>query len=317
MQKRYNQDSPNRYFANGINGLPNVILKTFSILPSVSGKEFWNLTVGKDGDLNLGSFGEWTITALDTFSATVKMWGAGGARGYNNTQSITSTSNQGNAGSGGYATATISFVRGQKYIIRVGQGGARTTTTDTGATYLAGGVGNSFGGTQGGGYTALFYDSVSQANILLLAGGGGGGGDSSGTGQGGAGGGATGGSSSGTSGQPATGGTQLAGGAASTFNGATAGTILQGGQAQTTANTQASLGGGGGGYFGGGGGNIYGGGGGSGRIGLYGAVTSATLTAGSGNTPGNSADADRGGAGQGGNATIGNTGTDGRLLIRL
>jgi hypothetical protein len=316
MQKRYNQEAPDTYISNGINGLPNVIAKTFSVTPAISGKDYWNLTVGKDGDLNLGTFGEWTITALDTFSATVKMWGAGGARGYDHTQSITSTAKQGNAGSAGYSTATITFRRGQKYILQVGQGGARTTTVTDGATYLKGGVGVAFGGTEGGGYTGIFYDSVSQGNVMLIAGGGGSGGNTDFTGTGGAGGGITAGDAGNTS-QGGFGGTLLAGGAATSGNGPTAGSALRGGSGQKNNASAASLGGGGGGYFGGGGGNVGGGGGGSGRIGLFADVTAGTTTAGSGNTVANSADADRAGSGQGGNATIGNTGSNGRLLIRL
>lgn len=316
MQKRYNQEAPDTYISNGINGLPNVISRTFAVTPAISGKDFWNLNFVKDGEINIGSFGEWTLTALDTFTATVKMWGAGGARGYASNQSITSTSLQGNGGSAGYSTATITFRRGQKYIIQVGQGGSRTTTIKDGATYLSGGVGVTFGGTEGGGYTGLFIDSVSQGNVMLIAGGGGAGGDTTFNGTGGAGGGITGGNAVNTS-QGGSGGTLLAGGASGGGNGPTAGTALRGGKGQINATSQASEGGGGGGYFGGGGGNVGGGGGGSGRIGLFADVTSGTTTAGSGNTVANDTDADRAGAGQGGNATIGNTGSDGRLIIRL
>ena len=286
----------------------------FSISPAVDGKPNWDFNAY--GDLNLGTDGEWTITVITSFSAVVKMWGAGGARGYNYSQTPSSTSNQGPGGGGGYSSALINFTAGQSFILRVGQGGARSTVSSTGATYLAGGVGrtSSFGGTEGGGYTGVFLSSVTQNDSWLIAGGGGGGADSS-VGAAGAGGGSSGGNSTAGSGQGGNGGSQVAGGTASQYNGATAGAALIGGVAMKDSATNAGLGGGGGGYFGGGGGNVGGGGGGSGRIGNVAAVTGGVTTSGTGDTPGNSSDADRSGAGAGGSATQGNTGADGRLLL--
>ena len=67
------------------------------------------------------------------------------------------------------------------------------------------------------------------------------------------------------------------------------------------------MGGGGGGYYGGGGGNVGGGGGGSGF--LQGTLTSASTTAASGVTPGNSGDSVRNGAGD--VTAVGSAGTGG------
>lgn len=284
----------------------------FSISPAVNGKSTWSFD--GDGNLNLGTDGEWTITAIGSFSAVVKMWGAGGARGYNYNQTPSSTANQGPGGGGGYSSALINFTPGQTFILRVGQGGARSTVSSDGATYLAGGISISSvsGGTEGGGYTGVFLSSVTQNNAYLMAGGGGGGAQDT-FGAAGAGGGSSGGSS--TAGdQGGGGGSQAAGGTASSYNNATSGAALVGGRAANSPGN-ANLGGGGGGYFGGGGGNVGGGGGGSGRIGNAAAVTGGVTTAGTGDTPGNSSDNDRSGAGAGGSATQGNTGADGRLLL--
>jgi hypothetical protein len=285
----------------------------FTISPAVSGSNDWDLATL--GSLNLGSYGEWTITINRTFSSIVKMWGAGGARGYDYTQSPTSTSKQGDGGGGGSTFGRITFQAGTSFIVRVGQGGARGTTSSVGATYLAGGIGttNAKGGTQGGGYSGIFLTSVTQDNAFLMAGGGGAGGDSS-VGTGGAGGGTSG--ASGTAGsQSGGGGTSSAGGSAAGFNSATAGSALTGGVGQSTSGTNASLGGGGGGYYGGGGGNVGGGGGGSGRVGSNTAIVWGVTTAGSGSTAGNSTDSDRSDSGTGGNATQGNTGANGRIII--
>ncbi len=287
----------------------------FLISPAYAGKSAWSLAA--DGPLNIGTFGEYTITPLRDITVTTKMWGAGGARGYqyNDAAKIASTSAQGPGGGGGYSTATIVLRSGSSYIVRVGQGGARTySTTPTNATYLAGGVSTAtFGGAQGGGYTGLFKTSATQGNALLMAGGGGGGSDSNFAVSGGAGGG-TSGQTAYSGGQGGGPGTSAAGGAASIYNGATVGTALTGGRAGNGGGSGGSLGGGGGGYFGGGGGNVAGGGGGSGLVGTDVDVSAGTTTAGSADTPANSADADRNGAGRGGDATS-NTGADGRIIL--
>jgi hypothetical protein len=267
-----------------------------------------------DSPLDLSLYGEYAVTVLRDVSVQVKMWGAGGACGFSLSEDITSVDRQGPGGGGGYAYAVINLSTANSYIFRVGQGGIRTITTDAGATYLAGGIQTANGGTQGGGYSGIFKNSVTQANALLMAGGGGGGGDTSYTaGPAGAGGGASGLDwwESAPGGQGGGGGSQSAGGYASSYNSCTAGIALTGGKG---SNNQRSLGGGGGGYFGGGGGNVGGGGGGSGRIGTDASVTSGTLTAGSGSTPGNSADAARGTAGNGGvSGSI--SGVGGKILL--
>jgi trimeric autotransporter adhesin len=282
----------------------------FTISPAVSGKSSWNLTT--DGALNLGTTGEWTIVASRTLTVSAKMWGAGGAPGGSYTASFPPTTGIGDGGGGGYATGTFQLTNGSTYILRVGRGGRRNTIANlntSGATHLSGGVqtNSQNWGSEGGGYTGIFATSVTQANVWLMAGGGGGGSDS-GFGQAGAGGG-TDGANSTAGGQGGGGGTQSAGGAAAIFNNSTAGSALTGGRAQ---NNEGSLGGGGGGYFGGGGGNVGGGGGGSGYF-KSGTVSSATLTAGSGSTPGNSADSDRSGSGTGGTGST--NGSDGRARI--
>lgn len=288
----------------------------FTVSPAINGQTTYEFS--SFGDVNLGTYGSYTLTILKSFNALVKMWGAGAARGYDYSQTPTSTADQGDGGAGGFSNATISFTAGQTIIVNIGQGGARGNTAGSGATYLAGGIGttDNNGGTQGGGYSGLFVTSVTQGNAWLIAGGGGAGGTLS-IGTGGAGGGSSGGNSTGSASQGGQGGTQLAGGAAAGFNNATAGSALTGGVGQSGSLTNASLGGGGGGYYGGGGGNVGGGGGGSGYVSSNSALSGATTSAGSGATPGNSADSERSGAGAGGSATQGNTGADGRVIIRF
>lgn len=286
----------------------------FTISPSVNNNSTW--VFGTNGDLNLGSHGEWTITVLTSFSAIVKMWGGGGARGYDYSQTPTSTADQGDGGGGGYSSALINFVAGESYILRVGEGGARGNVSSSGTTYISGGIGttDNNGGTEGGGYSGIFITSVTQGNAYLIAGGGGAGGALS-VGTGGAGGGANGQNSTGPANQGGQGGTQIAGGGAASFNSPTAGSALTGGIGQSGSLTNASLGGGGGGYYGGGGGNVGGGGGGSGFAGTANSVSGSLTTVGSGGTPGNSTDSDRNGAGAGGSSTVGTTGANGRILI--
>ena len=90
---------------------------------------------------------------------------------------------------------------------------------------------------------------------------------------------------------------------------------LQGGDGGTPAD--APGGGGGDGYFGGGGGAASpsgaNGGGGGGSSFASGSLTSTTKTSGSGQTPGNSGDADRGTAGAGGATVTG--GNNGRIVV--
>lgn len=254
-----------------------------------------------------------------------KMWGAGGG-------GDSFGNNRG--GAGGYAEAEIFVQSGQAYTLLVGQpgwtgtvgglsgaggfGGGGTTHTDdlslfgpTSTPYgIAGAsVSHSRGavGGGGGGATALFLgSSASVGSEIIVAGGGGGGGYNGAAG--GAGGGSTGEASSANGGK---GGTQSAGGASGTGLSDGDGAAGRGGRGEGRG------GGGGAGYFGGGGGadsSPAGGGGGSGyfhptltRLGV--------LTGGLGATPGNSADADRNGAADGGSFSPDTYGGPGRVVI--
>lgn len=232
-------------------------------------------------------------------SISLKMWGAGGM-----------ASGAGNGGAGGYVAGTIATTPGETLTLKVA-GAPLQNTYDQGG-FNGGGNGGSYTGANiaggGGGASQVLRGST----VLLVAGGGGGGGN-------GAGGTATGGAGGGTSGQAGGdgpqgltfgggGGTQVAGGAGG--DGPVpglAGSSGQGGNGGVVAGASPQGGGGGGGgYYGGGAGGgdtswvHSGAGGGGGSSYTNPTVTNATNTAGSGTTPGNSADADRGTAGDGG-----------------
>jgi hypothetical protein len=106
----------------------------------------------------------------------VKVWGAGGAGGYNGGAGVRS------GGPGGFTTADVQVTGGEALTIVVGQAGQRNTSTSVGtdapAAYGGGGAPESggffcaVGG--GGGYSGIFRGSVSTANALVIAGGGGG-----------------------------------------------------------------------------------------------------------------------------------------------
>ena len=229
------------------------------------------------------------------------LWGGGGGGGYN----------AGAGGGGGAAYAKFKPVSTALYSIVVGGGGlARAAGAGPGAAVPGGGgLAGSLGyGGQGGGYSGIFLSSASQANAILIAGGGGG--ASWESANGGAGGGANGAAGGAGSLAGGGGGTQSAGGA-----GYSSGSALQGGQ--PTDGDSGGGGGGGGGYFGGGAGtnNNPGsaGGGGSGYASTA-LVTSQVLTAGSGQTPGDSSNSLRGSYGNGGSGT--GAGTQGVVIIR-
>ena len=234
-------------------------------------------------------------------AVAIEMWGAGGGNG-----NISGWSGGGNAGAGGYASGTVTVTPGAAYTIVVGQAGQANNDT---RKYGGGGrAHNTWGPGSGGGLSGFFQgsgtvfsssepQSGTHARSLLIAGGGGGGGANRapGTTNGGAGGGSSG--QSGNSynssfrGQP---GTQNAGGSGSPAQG---GSELRGGDGNGAYGA-----GGGGGYYGGGAGAYQepydmGGGGGGSAYARPATVNSATLTAGSDTTPGNSGDADRAGAG--------------------
>ena len=273
---------------------------TFSISPAVSGKTSWNMAT--DGALSLPS-GTYTITPTANYNMNVKMWGAGGGGGGN-----WSGASGGAGGAGGYASGIIALTASTAYTFSVGAGGV------TPGEYVTAG--------DGGGLTAIKQGST----WILVAGSGGGGGGSNQAngGAGGAGGGTNG--LAGSNGRESTaggGGTQSAGGSAgSGTSSGGVGTQGAGGAGGGATGFSARTGGGSGGagYWGGGGAGGTGrldedptsSGGGGGGSGYYNSslVTSATLTAGSGTTPGNSGDSARGSAGAGGaGGTAGSAGT--------
>lgn len=281
---------------------------------------------------------------------TVKTWGAGGAGG----NGSGGTGTGGSGGAGGYAKAVISVTPGESLTVVVGSGGADSGTVSSGGgngggfsallrsgTYLVqagggGGGGGSRGSNSGdggaggaGGGASGLAGTVGEGSS---AGGGGGGGTSSAGGTAGAAG------SGGTAGAAgvANAGGNGAGSDAATCNDAmeaadTGGNGGQGGGGADGNDTSSCSngGGGGGGRYGGGGGGSHatnnnrgggGGGGGSSYVNPTGLVSGTDVqTAGSGTTPGNSGDSDRGSsgnAGSGGTSTSGGTaGTDGRVVI--
>jgi len=255
----------------------------FTISPAVSGKTTWNTAI--DGPLSISASNTYTLTPTYAFTASIKMWGAGGGQG---------TQDSSKAGAGGFSSGTMTFTAGQAYVLLVGGGGK----TGGGGTALGGGGGGSEslrGG--GGGYSGIFISSISQANARLMAGGGGGsGGNGGGLSVSGAGGGLAG----------QAGGTGIAGG--TQISGTSGGTALQGASDRS---------GGGGGYFGGGAGGdsgyyVPGAGGGSGYINsTY--VSSGVTTAGNYTTVANSSDADRGNSGN--VSSSAGQGQDGRVYI--
>lgn len=275
----------------------------FTISPAVGGVSQW--TFATNGNLSLTTPGEYTITFAGSYNKVVKMWGSGGM------PSTGGVEGWGNGGAGGAATGNVSFVGGSTYKFRVPAAGG--TGTAPALAYGAGNGGGTFScGTagSGGGYAGIFLETVAQANAVLMAGGGGGGASSRSDCRGGR----TGGAGGGTNGQSidslhGTGGTQSAGGTGAQGGGN--GSALQGG------NGTGGGSGAGGGYFGGGGGGSHGdGGSGSGGGSGYfnpSLVSAATLYTGSGTTPGNNSDSDRGSAGTSG--TAGTTPGNGKILL--
>ena len=245
------------------------------------------------------------IVPTQPYSIEMFAWGGGGGGGGNSAQSTAY------GGGGGAATGTLAVISGTAYAVVVGGGGsAQAAGAGAGSTVPGGGglAGSTGYGGHGGGYSGIFTTSASQANALLIAGGGGGGAWDQSEG-GGAGGGTTG--AAGVNGGG--GGTQSAGGTA--VGAGQSGLALQGGQ--PTGGDNGGGGAGGGGYWGGGagGGDVgHPGGGGSGYYNST-LVTSATLTQGSGSTPGDSSNTLRGSYGNGG-AYYSTNGTQGVFIIR-
>lgn len=238
---------------------------------------------------------------------TGKAWGAGGGG--------TQAGGIGKSGGGGgFAQCTCGVTPGETLTIKVGAGGA--------ALVYAAGLSVT---ATGGGLTGIFRGSTP----LLIAGSGGGAGicpsalDSD-SGNGGAGGGSSG-VTGGGGGFGGGGGSQVVGGAAGAGGGGAGngGYLTAGNGGIAVDQTYDGYGGGGGyGYYGGGGGGADsdttsgdsdggGGGGGSGYV----TGVDTTLTAGSGATPANTADADYGllFAGKGGSGN--NSGNPGRIVL--
>ena len=306
--------------AAGAGGTPSYPGTTVSITPTFGGASSINLD---SAPLNIGTTGAYTITMLSgDMLVDIKMWGGGGASGWWYNQPGLPNYYSGAGGGGGAAVGRLVLNYGTNYVLQIADGGdLKTSGGPTGAaTYQGGGIGSSYG-SEGGGYSGIFEGSVAHGNAILMAGGGGGGGmcgyDGSTCGTGGlgagAGGGTNGQNAGAAGGQAGSGGTQSAGGAGSPYNYATAGSALTGGVAQS-AVAVGSMGGGGGGYYGGGGGNVGGGGGGSGYYDSSNSnLTNVTLYTGSGKTPGNDSDSDRGGSGDG--AYNWGNGDQGRILL--
>ncbi len=250
--------------------------------------------------------GTTNINVTGAGTVDVYAWGGGGGG-----------QTAGSGGGGGAAHGTVTLVPGT-YAVVVGGGGQCRDYPSPGGpgdpVPGGGGLAAQLGGSgQGGGFSGIFSNSPRQANAMLIAGAGGGGGYA---GDGGAGGGTSG--SGGSGSNPGGGGTQSAGGAGG--NGTSGpGSPLQGGTAGRDGD-QGGGGGGGGGYYGGGAGyngdDPAGNSGGGGGSAYYNPtrVSSATLTAGSGATPGDSSNPLRGSAGSGG--AQGNAGAQGIVIIR-
>lgn len=308
------------------------------------GSTVWNDRLYVVGGLNSSSgsviydtAGTQTYTVpAGVTSITVKAWGAGGGGGGGG-----SSGGGGNGGGGGYSKATLTVTPGESLTVIVGSGGGAGDLSSGGSGTLSGDGGG------GGGYSIVKRGGTSL--IIAPGGAGGGGGDNSSAttgGNGGAGGGSSGenGASSlsaggGTAGTGSTGGTGGTGGNNDGANGGSlsggdggdgrsnqgsdgsklnAGTPTggNGGNGDENANGYGAGGGGGSGYFGGGGGagalagNAGGGGGGGGSG--YTTGTATLMTAGSGQTPGNSTDIKRGNGGDGGGGgAINGSGTAG------
>ena len=264
--------------------------RTFIQIPFAAGSKVFTCT-GQDQPFQVPA---------GVTSVTAKLWGGGGAGGGD------SGTPGGVGGGGGFASAQLSVTPLQTLTVIAGCGGAVGQGACSG-----GGIGGS-----GGGRSSI---QTTGGTEVITAGGGGGGSHNY---AGGAGGGAAGQSgaaypscganSGGSGGTQAGGGTAGANGSCSqggSANGAISGAQFTGGRGVGCVNGTTVVyggggaagsynggGGGGGGFYGGGGGGALAGGGGGSGFGPSG----ATVTAGSGQQPGNIGDPDRNGAGSGG-----------------
>jgi hypothetical protein len=283
----------------------------------------------------------WVVPAGVT-SITIKAWGGGGGGGDG------SSSTGGNGGGGGYSKIVASVTAGDNISIDVGTGGARggtntfggsgggysaVTNTTTATLYAKAGGGGGGGGARGtnagGAGGAGGAGNVSEGTVSVAGSNGGGGTAAGGGGRGTNAAGGTAGTAGAGPGGAGVAGTTNAGGNSNSNTcttgsgtGGAGGTGGGGSQGADTTNCANGGGGGGGRYGGGGGGsattNNRGGGGGGGGSG-YTNGSSPVQTAGSGQNPGNSGDAERNGAGQGGSGgtSTANTsaGADGGVVI--
>lgn len=275
-------------------------------------------------------------------SVTIKTWGAGGGGGDSGGSGY-----GGAGGGGGYAKAVISVSTGDQFLVTVGSGGAggsgnglagdgggySSVTLKSPSTLLVqAGAGGGGGGTRsnatgGAGGAGGGSNGVAGSNGSgTTPGGGGARGTTSAGGAGGSAG--TGGTAgaSGAAGQGGNGGGSASNNCSSAVTGrGGAGGSGGGGLGGTDTSSCSDGAGGGGGRYGGGGGGSSnsttrgGGGGGGGSDYIIASGSSKVETAGSGTTPGNDADPERGTAGEGGLGTnsSGNTtsGTDGGVVI--
>ena len=305
--------------------LPVANTVVFSVSPAISGKSTWIFAV--DGPLLISTAGtQYTIIPNVNAAMNITMWGAGGGGGNPTGSPINSYA----GGGGGFSRGVLKMYKANSYGMTVGAGGSGGT-----APRVSG---------AGGGATGI--ETLGTVSVLMVAGGGGGSYAQYPffNGLAGAGGGASG---QGGAGEPShqlggKGGTQFAGGAGGTGSGAplqegTAGTYKAGGKGGSGAasypaaggsgwapggnggfeGSQAGGGGGGGGYYGGGGGAhtsaAAGGGGGSGYIHPTEVLNPASNTGGQ-KVAANTADANRGAAGNGGDG-IAAPGSAGRIYI--
>lgn len=256
-------------------GCVNAVNGTNTYVPACGGVSLsvlniTNETTGQTTTLDFTSVGRYsaftpgvvyTLVPQGTFSTTIRAVGARGGTEQRTGQT---------GGFGGLAQGTFTFVQNQTYKLIVGGAGVHSDNTiaqqNPAATASGGGTGSGTfvttgGGAQGGGYTGLFQNSISQSNSILI--GGGGGGANRDPGRGASGGGTSGLLNGSNQGAGRTGGSGTATAGGSGGDGGNAGTALRGGDG--VASLYSS--GGGGGYFGGGGGGPAGvGGGGSGYI---------------------------------------------------
>ena len=295
----------------------------FSISPAISGKSTWIFAV--DGPLTISTaVTQYTIIPNVNAAMNITMWGAGGGGGNPTGTPVLSYA----GGGGGFSRGLLKMYKANSYGMTVGAGGTGGTAPRAG----------------GGGGGATGIETLGTVSVLMVAGAGGGAYAQYPffNGLGGAGGGASGQGGTGPSQLTGKGGTQFAGGDGGIYGipgyDGTAGTYKAGGKGSSPAGTYPSTGGlgwapggnggldtidsggggGGGGYYGGGGGGSSGpygggGGGGSGYIHPTEVLNPASNTGGQ-KVAANTADANRGTAGNGGDG-LGVAGSAGRIYI--